>query len=100
MARMLKNTTQIKELGTKIQQDNIPKMIQIDKLIEHEDNEYLFGENDEDTIKNLAEGIKKDGFNGAILVWDMKNGRRRNGQDGRRYPKGKIFSLMMHITGY
>ena len=74
MARMLKNTTQIKELGTKIQQDNIPKMIQIDKLIEHEDNEYLFGENDEDTIKNLAEGIKKDGFNGAILVWDMKNG--------------------------
>ena len=74
MARMLKNTTQIKELGTKIQQDNIPKMIQIDKLIEHEDNEYLFGESDEDTIKNLAEGIKKDGFNGAILVWDMKNG--------------------------
>ena len=74
MARMLKNTTQIKELGTKIQQDNIPKMIQMDKLIEHEDNEYLFGENDEDTIKNLAEGIKKEGFNGAILVWDMRNG--------------------------
>ena len=74
MARILNKTTQLKEVGTKIQQDNIPKMIGLDKLIEHEDNEYLFGENDEDTIKNLAEGIKKEGFNGAILVWDMKNG--------------------------
>ncbi len=74
MARILKNTTQIKELGTKIQQDNIPKMIQLSKLIEHEDNEYLFGENDDEAVKNLAEGIKKDGFNGAILVWDLKNG--------------------------
>ncbi|MCR5627153.1 MAG: ParB/RepB/Spo0J family partition protein [Lachnospiraceae bacterium] len=75
MGRLLKDTAQIKELGAKIQQDNIPKMIMLNKLVEHEDNEYLFGGNDDDAIKNLAMGIEKEGFKGAILVWDLKNGQ-------------------------
>lgn len=55
------------------QQSNISQMIEIEKLIPHPDNEYLFGMNEND-IDNMIEGIKKNGFKGAIEAWDLKDG--------------------------
>lgn len=51
--------------------NNITKTIDSSKLIEHEDNEYLFGM---EGIERLANEIKTVGFKGAIEVWDLKDG--------------------------
>ncbi len=74
MARKLNNTITLQNVQSKLQQEDLPSQIKISDLIEHKDNEYLFGGNDEESIQNLVEGIRKDGFKGAILVWDMQNG--------------------------
>lgn len=34
-------------------------------------NDYLFGEVTVETVANLANGIRQDGFNGAIGVWEL-----------------------------
>ena len=46
-------------------------MLDSSSLVEHPDNEYLFGM---EGIERLAEGMRKVGFRGAIEVWDMKDG--------------------------
>lgn len=51
--------------------DDAPVIISIDKLKEHPDNEYLFGMQG---IHHMAEGIKKNGWKGAIEVWDNGDG--------------------------
>lgn len=45
----------------------------IDKLIDHPDNEYLFGMKQED-IDHMAEGIAKNGFKDPIEVYDNQDG--------------------------
>lgn len=37
-------------------------------------NDYLFGPVTDETVANLAKGIKEDGFQGAINVWELSNG--------------------------
>ena len=56
------------------QKDSQSLNISLDKLIENEENEELFGGVDEESIQNLANGIKKDGFRGVINVWDKRDG--------------------------
>ncbi len=75
MARKLNNTITLQNVQSKLQQEDLPSQLLISDLIEHKDNEYLFGGNDVESIQNLVEGIRKDGFKGAILVWDMLNGK-------------------------
>lgn len=45
----------------------------IDKLIDHPDNEYLFGMKQED-IDHMAEGIAKNGFKDPIEVYNNQDG--------------------------
>lgn len=45
----------------------------IDKLIDHPDNEYLFGMKQED-IDHMAEGIAQNGFKDPIEVYDNQDG--------------------------
>ncbi|MCM1494715.1 MAG: ParB N-terminal domain-containing protein [Bacteroides sp.] len=47
--------------------------LEIDKLHDNPDNKYLFGMDEED-IRHTAEGIKRNGFHGAIEVFDTKEG--------------------------
>lgn len=47
--------------------------LEIDKLHDNPDNKYLFGMEEED-IRHTAEGIKRNGFHGAIEVFDTKEG--------------------------
>lgn len=37
-------------------------------------NDYLFGPVTDETVANLAKGIREDGFQGAINVWELSNG--------------------------
>lgn len=48
-----------------------PMMIDIDKLKEHPDNEFLFGMQG---IEHMKRGIEKNGWKGAIEVWELKDG--------------------------
>ena len=45
----------------------------IDKLIDHPDNEYLFGMKQED-IDHMAEGIAQNGFKDPVEVYDNQDG--------------------------
>ena len=45
----------------------------IDKLVDHPDNEYLFGMKQED-IDHMAEGIAQNGFKDPIEVYDNQDG--------------------------
>ena len=56
------------------QKDSQSLDIALDKLVENKENEELFGGVDEESIQNLANGIKKDGFRGVINVWDKRDG--------------------------
>jgi len=56
------------------QKDSQSLNIALDKLVENKENEELFGGVDEESIQNLANGIKKDGFRGVINVWDKRDG--------------------------
>ena len=64
----------LKQIAGQLNTEGIPKMISLENLIEHPDNDYVFGM-EEDDINNMAEGIKQNGFRGAIEVWDLKNGK-------------------------
>lgn len=45
----------------------------VDKLVDHPDNEYLFGMKQED-IDHMAEGIAQNGFKDPIEVYDNQDG--------------------------
>ena len=50
-------------IAAKYQQKDAQNLnIALDKLVENKENEELFGGVDEESIQNLAGGIKKDGF--------------------------------------
>lgn len=71
MARDFKNTKNTSLVGiTKKISDNI-ELIEIEKLIENENNEFLFGM---ESIPDLAKSIETNGFRGAIEVYDLENG--------------------------
>lgn len=62
-------------IAAKYQQKDAQNLnIALDKLVENKENEELFGGVDEESIQNLAGGIKKDGFRGVINVWDKRDG--------------------------
>lgn len=65
-----RNTT-LKKIANKqyIMEDT--RMLDSSCLVEHPDNEYLFGM---EGIERLAEGMKRVGFKGAIEVWDREDG--------------------------
>ena len=65
-----KNST-LKMIVNKQQAMEDSKMLDMDCLLEHKDNEYLFGM---EGVERLADGMKRVGFKGAIEVWDLKNG--------------------------
>jgi ParB-like chromosome segregation protein Spo0J len=61
------------------------RKLQLSQLVEHDNNEYLFGGLDDDSIANLQEGIKKDGLTGTLIVWDIGNGKYEIASGHRRY---------------
>ena len=65
-----RNTT-LKKIANKQCTMEDTRMLDSSCLVEHPDNEYLFGM---EGIDRLAEGMKRVGFKGAIEVWDMKDG--------------------------
>ena len=65
-----RNTT-LKKIANKQYTMEDTRMLDSSCLVEHPDNEYLFGM---EGIDRLAEGMKRVGFKGAIEVWDMKDG--------------------------
>lgn len=65
-----RNTT-LKKIANKQYTMEDTRMLDSACLVEHPDNEYLFGM---EGIDRLAEGMKRVGFKGAIEVWDMKDG--------------------------
>ena len=65
-----RNTT-LKKIANKQCTMEDTRMLDSSSLVEHPDNEYLFGM---EGIERLAEGMRKVGFKGAIEVWDMKDG--------------------------
>ncbi len=83
MSRKLKSASNIKQVG-ELLNDRVNNKAQIDlpldtlkKYVDSDGitNDYLFGKVDEESVKNLAEGIKREGFQGAINVWDTKDGK-------------------------
>lgn len=65
-----RNTT-LKKIANKQCTMEDTRMLDSSCLIEHPDNEYLFGM---EGVERLAEGMRKVGFKGAIEVWDKKDG--------------------------
>ena len=61
------------------------KKLQLSQLVEHDNNEYLFGGLDDKSIANLQEGIKKDGLTGTLIVWDLGDGKYEIASGHRRY---------------
>ena len=61
----------LQNIAEKNMLNNVTKTIESSMLIEHKDNEYLFGM---EGIDRLANEIKTVGFKGAIEVWDLKDG--------------------------
>lgn len=72
----------LKQIANKQYTEDIPRMIDIDKLVEHEDNEYLFGMQG---IHHMVQGIQQNGFKGAIEVWDLKDGTFKIYSGHRRF---------------
>lgn len=75
--RGMENISQISNMAEK--KDKQQKFLSLSSLIDYRDsdgtgNDYLFGPITEENIKNLADGIKREGFQGAINVWNMKDG--------------------------
>lgn len=64
----------LKKIAGQLNTEGVPKILKIESLVDHPDNDYVFGMEESD-IKNMAEGIKQNGFRGAIEVWDLKNGK-------------------------
>ena len=67
---------------------NADREIEIKNLIEYVDsdgvgNDYIFGPISEESIRNLAEGIKESGFKTAVEVWEL---------DGKNKGKYMIYS--------
>ena len=71
MARDFKNTKNAKLLDMNKKVSGNIVILPIDKLIENENNEYLFGMEE---IEELANSINTNGFRGAIEVYDLENG--------------------------
>lgn len=65
-----RNTT-LKKIANKQCTMEDTRMLDSSCLVEHPDNEFLFGM---EGVDRLAEGMKRVGFKGAIEVWDMKDG--------------------------
>lgn len=65
-----RNTT-LKKIGNKQCTMEDTRIQDSSCLVEHPDNEYLFGM---EGIDRLAESMKRVGFKGAIEVWDRKDG--------------------------
>lgn len=74
MAERSRNSAStLKLIADKVNTKDVPKLIEISKLQDFPDNEYLFGMPQE-AIEHMAEGIKKNDFRGAIEVWSLDNG--------------------------
>jgi hypothetical protein len=81
MKRKIGNST-LQAISTAVEEQvqNTPRVdLPITSLVPYVDsdgttNDYIFGNVTEESVQNLASGIKKDGFQGAIHVWDLKNG--------------------------
>lgn len=71
--REIKNVPALGNIVDRLDTVTTTVQIEIDKLSEHPDNEFLFGEITDDNIDNLVQGIKKNGFMGTIWVWREKN---------------------------
>lgn len=70
------NNNTLKKIGEKSKQlsdTNMVVMLPITKIKDNKDNEYLFGMKQED-IEYTAQGIKDNGFKGAIEVYDLGDG--------------------------
>lgn len=71
MARDFKNTKNAKLLDMNKKVSGNIVILPIDKLIENENNDYLFGM---ENIEELANSIETNGFRGSIEVYDLENG--------------------------
>lgn len=63
----------LKKIAGQLNTEGVPKILKIDSLIDHPDNDYVFGVKEIDIV-NMAMGIKQNGFRGAIEVWDLGDG--------------------------
>lgn len=68
MKRDIRKNTNV-NFENEIKKTGIEKSIPISKLLDHPDNEFLFGKITEENTKNLIDGIEKNGFLGTIGVW-------------------------------
>lgn len=71
-----KGSKTLKDVATKsnmMSNATMVVMIEMEKLLDNPDNEYLFGMKEED-IEYAAHGILENGFKGAIEVYDRKDG--------------------------
>ncbi len=59
--------------------------ISLSSLVENEENEYLFGGVDDNSIATLQEDIKENGFKGILNVWKLLNGKYEIVSGHRRY---------------
>lgn len=72
----------LKKIANKQMTEDAPRMLALELLMEHEDNEYLFGMQG---IEHMIQGIQQNGFKGAIEVWDLKDGTFKIYSGHRRY---------------
>lgn len=74
MARDFKGarTSTLQAISEKAEGELVPVLLKISDLVENPDNEYLFGMENLDT---LIEGIKENGFRGAIEVYMLGDGK-------------------------
>ena len=73
------NNNTLMKIGEKSKQlsnTNMVVMLPISKILDNDDNEYLFGM-EQDDIEYTAQGIKANGFKGAVEVYDLKDGTYR-----------------------
>ena len=87
MGNSIFNTSKL-ELKENKNRLNADREIEIKNLIEYVDsdgvgNDYIFGPISEESVKNLAEGIRESGFKTAVEVWEL---------DGENKGKYMIYS--------
>ena len=85
-------TVTIRNLSNKLSENDVTVNLKASELIEHEDNEYLFGSVSEEEVKDLAESIRRHAFFTTVNVWRMKD-KTYKVFDGHRRRRAVLYNV-------
>lgn len=80
-----KNASRAQQMQQKMAMEGnspVSRLIALDSIVEHEDNEIIYGM---DKLDELIESIQEDGFSDPIGVYDLKNGTYEIFSGHKRY---------------